>query len=156
MIYDTNNIFAKIIRGEIPSKKVYEDEFAFAIHDLYPDAPVHVLVLPKGEYVSFDDFSRHASPEFMKGFFEAVQKVALQLGLVENGYRKKYFIRSACALVGIEVMVLTILAIMQPEIFAVYPLHVALLGGLIAGLLMVNVVRTFFSVKKLVDLNKNK
>jgi len=70
--------------------------------------------------------------------------------------RKKYFIRSACALVGIEVMVLTILAIMQPEIFAVYPLHVALLGGLIAGLLMVNVVRTFFSVKKLVDLNKNK
>jgi len=87
MIYDTNNIFAKIIRGEIPSKKVYEDEFAFAIHDLYPDAPVHVLVLPKGEYVSFDDFSRHASPEFMKGFFEAVQKVALQLGLVENGYR---------------------------------------------------------------------
>lgn len=87
MTYDKNNIFAKIIRGELPSNKVYEDEFAFAMHDIKPDAPVHVLVLPKGEYVSFDDFAQHASPDFMKGYFAAIRKVAAQLGLQEGGYR---------------------------------------------------------------------
>ncbi len=87
MIYDTENIFAKIIRGEIPCSKVYEDEFAFAFHDIKPDAPVHVLVLPKGEFVSFDDFVRSASPSFVSGFFASVQKIALQLGITESGYR---------------------------------------------------------------------
>lgn len=87
MSYDNNNIFARILRGEIPCNKVYEDEFALAFHDISPQAPVHVLVIPKGEYVSFDDFSRDASPEFMAGFYRAAQKVAEQLGLPEGGYR---------------------------------------------------------------------
>lgn len=87
MRYDKDNIFAKILRGEIPSKQVYEDDFALAFHDIHPDAPVHVLVVPKGEYVSFNDFATQASPDFMKGFFTAVQKVAAQLGLEQGGYR---------------------------------------------------------------------
>lgn len=87
MSYDANNIFAKIIRGEIPCKKVYEDAFAFAFYDIKPDAPVHVLVLPKGEYVSFDDFVQHASPEQVQGFFVAIQKIAVQLGVAGSGYR---------------------------------------------------------------------
>lgn len=87
MVYDSNNIFAKILCGEIPCNKVYEDEFALAFHDIAPDAPVHVLVVPKGDYVSFDDFVQNAPPEFMKGYFSAVQKVAEKLGLQANGYR---------------------------------------------------------------------
>ena len=87
MSYDTNNIFAKILRGEIPCDKVYEDEFALAFNDISPQAPVHVLVIPKGEYISFDDFSSTASAEVMSGFYQAVQKVATQLGLQEDGYR---------------------------------------------------------------------
>ncbi len=87
MAYDKNNTFAKILRGEIPCKKVYEDEFALAFHDIAPDAPVHVLVVPKGEYASFHDFALGASPHAMKGFFEAVQKVAAQLNLEQSGYR---------------------------------------------------------------------
>lgn len=87
MTYDKNNIFAKIMRGEIPCKKVYEDEFAMAFHDIAPAAPVHVLVLPKGEYVSFNDFAAHASANQVKGFFAAVQKVAAKLGVEESGYR---------------------------------------------------------------------
>ena len=87
MAYDPNNIFARILRGEIPCNKVYEDAFALAFHDIAPEAPVHVLVVPKGEFVSFDDFAQAASPDFMRGFFAVVQKVAAQLGLPENGYR---------------------------------------------------------------------
>ncbi len=87
MAYDSNNIFAKILRGEIPCKKVHEDEFAMAFHDIAPDAPVHVLVVPKGEFVSFDDFATNARPEFMKGFFASVQKVAKMLNLQDGGYR---------------------------------------------------------------------
>jgi len=86
MTYDSENIFAKIMRGEIPCKKVYEDEFSFAFHDINPAAPVHVLVLPKGEYISFDDFSANASAEFMKGFFSSVRKVVEMLDLAD-GYR---------------------------------------------------------------------
>jgi hypothetical protein len=63
MTYDTNNVFAKIIRGEIPGRKVLEDDQVLAIHDIAAAAPVHVLVMPKGEYVSFDDFARNAPPE---------------------------------------------------------------------------------------------
>lgn len=87
MTYDSDNIFAKIMRGDIFSKKVYEDEFAFAFHDIAAEAPVHVLVVPKGEYISFDDFVQKTSPEQCQGFFAAVQNVASQLGVVENGYR---------------------------------------------------------------------
>lgn len=87
MAYDNSNIFAKILRGEIPAKKIYEDNFALAFEDITPSAPSHVLVIPKGEYVSFDDFAQHAAPEFMHGFFAAVRATAAQLGLQEGGYR---------------------------------------------------------------------
>ena len=87
MAYDKNNIFAKILRGEIPCKKVYEDEFCLAFHDINPQAPVHVLVIPKGEFVSLDDFSAKASPELITGFTRAVGEVARKLDLPENGYR---------------------------------------------------------------------
>lgn len=85
--YDDDNIFAKILRGEIPSRKVYEDEFAYAFHDINPQAPVHVLVIPKGRYVSWADFSAKASDAEIGGFTRAVGKVAADLGLVEPGYR---------------------------------------------------------------------
>ena len=87
MSYDNENIFAKILRGDIPCDKVYEDEYALAFNDISPQAPVHVLVIPKGEYISFDDFSKSAPAEDMAGFYRAVQKVAEQLGLQEGGYR---------------------------------------------------------------------
>jgi diadenosine tetraphosphate (Ap4A) HIT family hydrolase len=87
MAYDPNNIFAKILRGEIPCNKAYEDEYALAFHDIAPQAPVHVLVIPKGEYVSFDDFSASAPAEAVAGFYRAAQKVAAQLGLEPGGYR---------------------------------------------------------------------
>jgi histidine triad (HIT) family protein len=87
MPYDKNNIFAKILRGEIPCKKIYEDEFALAFHDISPQAPVHVLVVPKGEYQSFHDFALNAKPEFMRGFMAAIQKTAEQLQVEASGYR---------------------------------------------------------------------
>jgi histidine triad (HIT) family protein len=85
--YDPNNIFARILRGEIPAKRVYEDEHALAFHDIAPLAPVHVLVIPKGAYVSWDDFSAKASGEEIAGFVRAVGNVARELDLVEPGYR---------------------------------------------------------------------
>jgi diadenosine tetraphosphate (Ap4A) HIT family hydrolase len=85
--YDTQNIFAKILRGEIPNKTVYEDEFALAFHDINPQAPVHILVIPKGAYVSWDDFSAHASAEDIAGFVRAVGHVAREHNLVQPGYR---------------------------------------------------------------------
>ncbi len=85
--YDENNIFARILRKEIPSKTVYEDEWALAFHDIAPQAPVHVLVIPKGKYCSFADFSAAASPEEIAGFIRAVGKVAHDLGLEAPGYR---------------------------------------------------------------------
>ncbi len=87
MNYDQNNIFAKIMRGEIPCKKVYEDEYCFAFHDIQPAAPVHVLVLPKGEYISFHDFSEKAGVEQVGNFFKSVQKIASILGVEKGGYR---------------------------------------------------------------------
>jgi diadenosine tetraphosphate (Ap4A) HIT family hydrolase len=87
MAYDRNNVFARILRGEIPCRKVYEDEWALAFHDINPLAPVHVLVVPKGEYVSMADFTAEASPEAVAGLFRAVGKVAEILGVVEGGYR---------------------------------------------------------------------
>ena len=85
--YDDDNIFAKILRGEIPSRKVYEDEYALAFHDINPQAPHHVLVIPKGRYVSWDDFSATASDAEIAGFVRAVGKVAREAGMVEPGYR---------------------------------------------------------------------
>jgi len=85
--YDDNNIFAKILRGEIPSTRIYEDEFAYAFPDINPVAPTHVLVIPKGAYVSWDDFSARASDEEIAGFVRAVGKVARDAGVIESGYR---------------------------------------------------------------------
>ena len=85
--YDDSNIFARILRGEIPSKRVYEDEFALAFHDVNPQAPVHILVIPKGAWVSWDDLSERASAEEIAGFVRAVGKVARDQGLVAPGYR---------------------------------------------------------------------
>ena len=85
--YDPSNVFARILRGEIPCRKVYEDEWALAFHDINPLAPVHVLVVPKGEYVSMVDFVADASTEEVAGFFRAVGRVAEDLGLMERGYR---------------------------------------------------------------------
>jgi histidine triad (HIT) family protein len=87
MAYDRDNIFAKILRGEIPCKRVYEDHYALAFQDINPLAPVHVLVIPKGEYVSMDDFTGKASTEAIAGFFRAVGETARQLGLPRHGYR---------------------------------------------------------------------
>lgn len=85
--YDDQNIFAKILRGEIPCKKVYEDEFAFAFHDINPQAPTHILVIPKGAYVSWNDFSAKAPDAEIAGFVRAVGHIAREAGLVESGYR---------------------------------------------------------------------
>mgnify|MGYP002633502088 CR=1 FL=1 len=86
-VYDDSNIFAKILRGEIPCTKVYEDDHALAFHDINPQAPIHILVIPKGKYVSYDDFSQKASADEIVGFTRAVGTVARQLGLEAPGYR---------------------------------------------------------------------
>jgi diadenosine tetraphosphate (Ap4A) HIT family hydrolase len=85
--YDDSNIFARILRGEIPAKTVYEDEHALAFHDIAPQAPVHILVIPKGAYVSWDDFSERASDAEIAGFVRAVGHVARAQGMVTRGYR---------------------------------------------------------------------
>lgn len=85
--YDDQNIFAKILRGEIPNRTVYEDEHALAFYDINPQAPTHVLVIPKGTYVSWDDFTVNASNAEIAGFIRAVGTVARDLGLVAPGYR---------------------------------------------------------------------
>lgn len=81
MTYDKNNIFARILRGEIPSKQVYADDFAVAFHDIAPVAPVHILIVPKGEYLHYSDFINHAPAALVQGFFSAIEKVAAQEGL---------------------------------------------------------------------------
>jgi len=85
--YDDNNIFARIIRGEIPSSTVYEDEAVLAFHDINPLAPTHILVIPKGPYVSWDDFSQKASDAEISALTRSVGKIAREAGLVEDGYR---------------------------------------------------------------------
>lgn len=87
MTYDDQNIFAKILRGEIPCDKVYEDDHVLAFNDIAPKAPVHILVIPKGAYISVEDFGAQASAEEIKAFFSAVSKIARENGLVENGFR---------------------------------------------------------------------
>jgi diadenosine tetraphosphate (Ap4A) HIT family hydrolase len=87
MAYDNDNVFAKILRGELPCTKVYEDEHVLAFQDIAPQAPTHVLVIPKGAYVSWDDFARDASDAEIAGFVRAAGKIARDLGLAEPGYR---------------------------------------------------------------------
>lgn len=87
MTYDPGNIFARILRGEIPAKKIYEDDYALAFHDITPQAPVHALVIPKGEFTDIVDFSRHAGAAAIAGFWQAVAKVGAELGITENGFR---------------------------------------------------------------------
>lgn len=85
--YDDKNIFARILRGEIPNRTVYEDEHVLAFHDINPQAPSHILVIPKGSYVSWDDFSARANEVEIAGFVRAVGHVAREAGMVEPGYR---------------------------------------------------------------------
>ena len=86
-MYDDQNIFAKILRGEIPADKVYEDDYALAFHDVNPQRAVHLLVIPKGAYVSLDDFSSNAPAEELGGFLKAVGHVAREAGVAGDGYR---------------------------------------------------------------------
>lgn len=85
--YDQNNIFARILRGEIPCKKVMETEHSLAFHDINPQAPTHILVIPKGAYVDFDDFSANASDAEIADYNRAIGTVARDAGVVEAGYR---------------------------------------------------------------------
>ena len=87
MEYDRNNVFARILRGEIPCKKVYEDEHVLAFHDARPQTPTHILVIPKGAYVSLADFSAKASDVEIAALFRAVGAIAREHGLDESGYR---------------------------------------------------------------------
>ena len=87
MAYERNNIFARILRGEIPCNKVYEDAHVLAFHDISLQSPTHVLVIPKGEYVSFDDFSQNASAEEIAALVRAVGRIAREQGVAESGYR---------------------------------------------------------------------
>jgi histidine triad (HIT) family protein len=85
--YDDQNIFAKILRGELPNQTVFEDEWVLAFHDIVPQAPLHILVIPKGAYVSWDDFSSKATDIEIVAFVRAVGNISRDLGLVEPGYR---------------------------------------------------------------------
>jgi len=87
MDYDKDNIFAKILAGDIPCEPVYEDEWAMAFPDISPQCPVHILVIPKGAYISMDDFSERGSADEIAGFFRAVGKVAKRAGVDKTGYR---------------------------------------------------------------------
>ncbi len=87
MNYDPNNIFARIIRGEIKSNKVYEDDQVLAFHDIAKAAPIHVLVIPKGEYINFADFVSKASADKVDYFFKQVEQIAKMLDLSQSGYR---------------------------------------------------------------------
>lgn len=120
MTYDKDNIFAKILRGELPCEKLYEDDYALAFPDINPQAPTHVLVIPRGEYVSWADFSANASDAEIAGFVRAVGKVAKTLGLEEGGYR---------ALTNIGQDAGQIVAHLHVHIFAGRPLGPMLAGG---------------------------
>ena len=91
MSYDNNNIFAKILRGEIPCKKIYEDEFVLAFHDISPQKKVHALIIPKGEFVDLDDFSVKASEKEITGLIKGISLVAKKIGVSDEvkggGYR---------------------------------------------------------------------
>jgi histidine triad (HIT) family protein len=86
-MYDPSNIFAKILRNEIPCTKIYEDEFVLAFPDINPKAPIHILVIPKGAYTCLDDFGSRASPAEITGFFKAVAHITDKMDLQNRGYR---------------------------------------------------------------------
>ena len=85
--YDDSNIFARILRGELPCSKVYEDDHVLAFNDINPQAPLHILLIPKGRYVSWDDFSARAADEEIAAFARAAGRIAREAGLVQPGYR---------------------------------------------------------------------
>lgn len=87
MSYDDNNIFAKILRGEIPCDEVYRNEYVLAFNDIAPQAPHHILVIPTGKYVSIDDFGRNASAEELQAFYKAIDDIVEEKGLKEKGFR---------------------------------------------------------------------
>jgi histidine triad (HIT) family protein len=87
MAYDRNNVFARILRGELPCNKVYEDEHVLAFHDIRPQAPTHIVLIPKGEYVSVDDFSQQASAAELAAFVRAIGRIAREQEVSESGYR---------------------------------------------------------------------
>ena len=87
MPYDPDNVFAKIVRGEIPSRKVLETEHSLAFQDIRPQAPIHVLVIPKGPYQDFDDFAANASDQEIADWVRTAGRAARQMGAVESGYR---------------------------------------------------------------------
>ena len=90
MKYNENNIFAKILRGEIPCKKIYEDDHVFSFHDINPQKKIHALVIPKGKYIDLDDFVQKASSEEMVGLLKGINVVAKKLGIsvdTGKGYR---------------------------------------------------------------------
>ncbi len=87
MKYDPSNIFARILRGEIPCNKAYEDDSVLAFHDIAPQAPIHILVVPKGAYVSIDDFGARATPQEIKAFYVALSQIVQENGLAEQGFR---------------------------------------------------------------------
>jgi histidine triad (HIT) family protein len=87
MAYDRNNVFARILRGELPCDKVYEDDHVLAFRDIRPQAPTHIVLIPKGEYVSVDDFSETASEAEQAAFLRAIGRIAHQEGVAEGGYR---------------------------------------------------------------------
>lgn len=87
MTYNSNNIFAKIIKGEIPSQKVYEDDLVLAFHDISKASPIHILVIPKKPYIDFSDFSSNASPDEISHFFKKVNEIANQVKVNESGFR---------------------------------------------------------------------
>ena len=87
MAYDRNNVFARILRGELPCTRVYEDEDVLAFRDIHPQAPTHVIVIPKGEYASIDDFSERASDAELAAFMRAISRIAKAEGVAESGYR---------------------------------------------------------------------
>tara|TARA_Y100001960_G_scaffold3728_1_gene4121 strand:+ start:877 stop:1242 length:366 start_codon:yes stop_codon:yes gene_type:complete len=90
MSYDDNNIFAKILRGEISCDKIYEDEYVLSFYDINPQKKIHALIIPKGRYVDLDDFSSNASPNEMVGLLKGINKVAKKLGIsvdTGKGYR---------------------------------------------------------------------
>ena len=86
-MYDKNNVFARIIRGEIPAQKIYEDDQVLAIKDVAPAAPIHILVIPKAEYISFHDFMEKANAEEIAHFYKIVQKICADLKIDKDGYR---------------------------------------------------------------------
>lgn len=87
MSYDNDNVFAKILRGELPSKKVHETEFALAFEDIQPQTPIHILVIPKGPYIDFEDFMAKASPDEITGFWKSVNETAEVVGVAGEGFR---------------------------------------------------------------------